>query len=94
MFGESSRAFSHGCIRLAEPVKLAKWILRKDSSWTDKRIAKAMNAGKEQYVTVKQKIPVFIGYFSSWVDGKGRINFREDIYGHDKELARKLFAER
>jgi len=94
LFGESSRAFSHGCIRLAEPVKLAKWILRKDSSWTDKRIAKAMNAGKEQYVTVKQKIPVFIGYFSSWVDGKGRINFREDIYGHDRELARKLFAER
>jgi L,D-transpeptidase YcbB len=94
LFGESSRAFSHGCIRLSEPAKLAKWILRKNSSWPDDKISAAMKSGKEKFVTISPKIPVFIGYFSTWVDGMGRINFRKDVYGHDAELAGKLFSQK
>ncbi|MES1216756.1 MAG: L,D-transpeptidase family protein [Bacteroidota bacterium] len=92
LFNENKRAFSHGCIRLAEPKKLAEYLLRKDSAWTTERITKAMNAAKEQYVTLKQTIPVFIGYFTAWVDRDGKLNFRDDIYGHDKKMAAQLFA--
>jgi murein L,D-transpeptidase YcbB/YkuD len=92
LFNESKRAFSHGCIRLAEPRKLAEYLLRKDSAWTPQRITKAMAATKEQYVTLKQTIPVFIGYFTSWVDRDGQLNFRDDIYGHDKKMATHLFS--
>jgi len=40
---------------------------------------------KKQYVTLKQTIPVFIGYFTAWVDEDGLLNFRDDIYGHDEK---------
>ncbi|WP_160714571.1 L,D-transpeptidase family protein [Chitinophaga solisilvae] len=92
LFGENKRSFSHGCIRVAEPKRLAQWLLRADSGWTDKKIDEAMNAGKEKYLTIKEKIPVFIGYFTAFVDSKGRLNFRDDVYGHDGRLAATLFG--
>lgn len=91
LFNESKRDFSHGCIRLGEPKKLAEWILRNDANWTTQRMEKAMSSGKEQFVLVNQELPVFIGYFTAWIDRQGRMNFREDIYGHDKKMMEKMF---
>ncbi|WP_025761769.1 L,D-transpeptidase family protein [Dyadobacter tibetensis] len=95
LFSESQRAFSHGCIRLSQPQRLAEFILRKDSTWTEASIVEAMNAGREKYVRLKQdqEVPVFIGYFTSWVDRNGRLNFRKDIYGHDQKMAKRLFED-
>ncbi|PSL49084.1 murein L,D-transpeptidase YcbB/YkuD [Chitinophaga niastensis] len=92
LFGENKRSFSHGCIRIAEPKHLAQWLLRDDSTWTEQKIDDAMNAGKEKYVTLKDKVPVFIGYFTAFVDSNGRLNFRDDVYGHDARLAATLFG--
>lgn len=92
LFGESKRAFSHGCVRLAEPRKLAEWILRNDANWTPDKIKTAMNSTRERFVAVREDTPVFIGYFTSWVDRNGKLNFREDIYGHDKKMAERLFT--
>jgi murein L,D-transpeptidase YcbB/YkuD len=50
-----------------------------------------MNSGNEKYVKVKDPIPVVITYYTAWVDENGRLNFREDIYGHDARLAEKMF---
>ena len=86
LFNNDQRAFSHGCIRVAEPKKLAAYLLSNDSSWNDKNIEQAMNAGKEKTVTLKQTMPVFITYFTSWVDREGRLNFRKDIYERDQSL--------
>ena len=94
LFGESKRAFSHGCVRLGEPRKLAEWVLRNDPNWNFDKIKAAMNSTKERFVSVKEDIPVFIGYFTSWVDRKGKLNFRDDIYGHDKKMSEKLFTSR
>ena len=92
LFNESKRAFSHGCIRLSEPKKLAEFLLRNEPGWDEARITRAMTAGNERYVTLKEPVPVFIGYFTAWVDGNGKLNFRDDIYGHDKEMQQHLFA--
>ncbi len=94
LFGESKRAFSHGCIRLSEPKKLAEFLLRKDSTWTPEKIAGAMQAGKEKYVRLKNEdqVPVIIGYFTAWVDKEGALNFRNDVYGHDQQMMRRYFA--
>jgi L,D-transpeptidase YcbB len=92
LFDENKRAFSHGCIRLGEPKRLALFLLRNDKSWDSTKIVKAMNSGKEQYVTLKDPIPVFIGYFTAWVDTNGKLNFRDDLYGHDKKMSDRLFA--
>ena len=93
LFGETNRAFSHGCIRLGEPRKLAEFLLRNDKSWTTEKIRQAMDAGKERYVTLTKPIPVFIGYFTAWVDSEGLLNFRDDVYGHDAKLAEKMFMD-
>ena len=91
LFNESSRAFSHGCIRVGEPQRLAEYLLRNDSVWTADKIEKAMNSDKETSVTLSTPVPVFIAYFTAWVDRSGKINFRDDIYGHDARLARVMF---
>jgi murein L,D-transpeptidase YcbB/YkuD len=49
---------------------------------------------REQYVSLKQTIPVFIGYFTSWVDREGKLNFGGDIYGHDKKMAAHAFRDK
>ena len=91
LFSQSSRSFSHGCIRVGEPKKLAQYLLRTDSSWTPEKIDSAMHLKKEKWVSLKKTVPVFIVYFTAWVDQDGQLNFRKDIYKHDEKMATKLF---
>jgi murein L,D-transpeptidase YcbB/YkuD len=90
LFDKDTRAFSHGCIRVQKPYDLAKKVLAYDSSWTDKRIKDAMNAGKEQKVVLERKIPVYIGYFTAFADEAGLVHFRKDVYNRDKQLMETL----
>lgn len=92
LFNESTRAFSHGCVRVAEPEKLARFLLQEDSIWTEDAIFKAMHSGKEKYVTLQKTVPVFITYFTAFVDRSGKINFRKDIYDRDERLAKMIFG--
>ena len=92
LFDRDKRAFSHGCIRLSEPVKMAEYLLRNNSEWTSEKINSAMNQTKETVVTLKKPVPVFIMYYTAWVDDNGMLNFRDDIYGHDKKMAAKMFV--
>ena len=92
LFDRDKRAYSHGCIRVREPEKLANYVLRNQPEWTPEKINEAMNSGNEKYVKVKDPIPVVITYYTAWVDESGRLNFREDIYGHDASLAQKMFT--
>ncbi|MEJ8844594.1 L,D-transpeptidase family protein [Lacibacter sp. H375] len=91
LFEKDKRAFSHGCIRLKEPEKMANYILRNQPEWTPEKISEAMNAGVEKFVKVKDPIPVIITYYTAWAGENGKLNFREDIYAHDSKLARKMF---
>lgn len=93
LFKEERRAFSHGCIRLAEPKKLAAYLLRKQPEWTEQKMNGAMSVPVEEWVAIKDPLPVFITYFTAWVDSEGSLNFRDDIYGHDKKLATHLFGQ-
>ena len=91
LFSQDKRAYSHGCIRLSEPAKLANYVLRNQPEWTPEKIEEAMNSGDQKFVNVKNPIPVVITYYTAWVDENGQINFREDIYGHDGRMAGKMF---
>ena len=84
----------HGCIRLSQPTKLALFLLRNNKEWDSTKVVKAMNAGKEKYVNVTETVPVYIGYFTAWVDQEGKLNFRDDIYGHDRKMAAHLFSNK
>ena len=89
-FGKDQRAFSHGCIRVGEPGRLANYILRKQPEWTAQKIETAMNSSKEQYVNITTPVPVYIAYLTSWVDRTGRLNFRNDVYKRDPRLAKMI----
>ncbi len=93
LFSSANRNLSHGCIRLGEPKKFAQYLLRDDTTYTSHKIDSLMNNTKETWLTLKKTIPVFIGYFTAWVDRQGNINFRKDIYNHDEEMAAKLFVK-
>lgn len=93
LFNRDKRAFSHGCIRLREPVKLAEYLLINQPQWTGEKIDSAMNSGKEKYVRVKDPVPVLIYYYTAWVNDHKQLQFREDIYGHDARMAKKLFIQ-
>jgi murein L,D-transpeptidase YcbB/YkuD len=90
LFNAQSRAFSHGCIRVADAKKLAGFLLADDPAWNEARITAAMHSGREQYVTLKDPVPVFIAYITAWVDNQGRLNFRKDIYKRDQALGEML----
>jgi L,D-transpeptidase YcbB len=91
LFSEADRDFSHGCVRLEKPAELATYLLQDKPGWDRARVESAMNAGKEQRVDLPESVPVYLVYFTAWVDGEGKVQFREDLYGHDSDLAQKLF---
>jgi L,D-transpeptidase YcbB len=87
LFFKDDRALSHGCIRVEKPVALAQYVLHGQPQWTEQRIVTAMNAKNEQSVTLKQKLPVHIGYWTAWVDAGGTVSYTQDPYGIDRAHA-------
>jgi murein L,D-transpeptidase YcbB/YkuD len=94
LFGESRRAFSHGCVRVSDPVGLAQYVLRDSPEWTRERILAAMNGTETMTVTLKNHIRVFIVYGTAVALEDGRILFFDDIYGHDQRLEAALNSRR
>ncbi len=92
LFSRNKRAFSHGCIRLSDPERMANYLLRNNDSWNASKVNTAMNSGEEKFVPLKKAVPVLITYYTAWVDEEGELNFREDIYGHDQQLMKKMFT--
>ena len=92
LFSKDKRAYSHGCIRLSDPVKMAQYLLRNQPEWTAEKIDAAMNSGKETFVKINKSVPVIITYYTAWVDENGLMNFRDDIYNQDGQLTKKMFT--
>jgi murein L,D-transpeptidase YcbB/YkuD len=90
LFFREKRAFSHGCIRIEDPVAMAQYVLGSQTEWTPARITAAMHARREQHVKLRQPIPVHIGYWTAWVGLEGQVVFTDDPYGIDKAHARLL----
>lgn len=91
LFGRAERAFSHGCIRLSRPLELAQQVLAAGGveGWTPARIDGVIASAKTTIVNLREPLPVHITYLTAWVDD-GAVNFRNDIYGHDKKLLAAL----
>jgi L,D-transpeptidase YcbB len=94
LFNKTNRALSHGCVRLDDPDKLAEYLLKDQKDWRMETIDKAMNSDQTQTVFLTTPYPVHIEYRTAWVDDNGLVNFREDIYGHDKRQLAQLHAVR
>jgi len=91
LFARERRDFSHGCIRVEDPVALAKFVLRDQPEWTEARIRAAMAEGRSRTLRLAQPVPVLVAYGTALVIG-GRPHFFADLYGHDRLLANALRA--
>lgn len=93
LFARATRSYSHGCVRLEQPVALAQYVLRDQPQWTAERIQQAMHAGEEKHVKLKAPIPVYLGYWTARVRPDGTVQFRHDVYGTDRTQS-ALLADR
>jgi murein L,D-transpeptidase YcbB/YkuD len=84
LFEKSSRAFSHGCIRIEKPFELAEYLLHDDPAWTRENILAVMESGEDVKIKIPSPINVHVLYLTAWVDKDNILQFRKDVYGRDK----------
>ncbi len=90
LFKKPVRSFSHGCIRLQNPQKLLEFISLGYIEKSFDTLKKELDTGKNLFLNFKEKIPVYVRYYTVYVDESGGLNFSKDIYGYDK-IYQKLF---
>src|SRR6202045_2869799 len=89
LFAYDKRAYSHGCMRVQDPQKYAEMLLslvRPNDGYTVERIKKMIDAGGEQDIQLPTFIPVNLTYQTAFVDDDGKLQFRDDVYGRDRQL--------
>ncbi|MEM7428217.1 MAG: L,D-transpeptidase family protein [Pseudomonadota bacterium] len=94
LFGRTKRAFSHGCIRVGEPLELARQLLQNaPGKWSMRKIRAVVDSRKQTRVNLPEPLPVHLTYSTVFRGTNGALNFRPDVYGRDKKLYRALFAK-
>lgn len=91
LFAQTGRAFSHGCIRVNEPVKFAEKLFGLDNSLTPARINSLIDGKRTATAKLKSKVPVHLTYFTVWIDDEGLPSFFPDIYDRDRLVTRLMF---
>ena len=95
LFSRPRRDFSHGCVRVEDPVALAEWALKDQDDWTRDQVVAAMNANQSRRVNLARPIQVILFYLTAIVMPEdGSIRFAEDIYRHDTRLDEALTTRR
>lgn len=90
LFALESRYLSHGCMRLAQPIPLAKRLLAASPAWSESRIDSAVSSGETIRAPLARPVPVFVFHFTAFVDEQGQASFRPDVYGWDAKLLKHL----
>lgn len=88
LFANERRAYSHGCVRVQDPLSFGEVIFSlgmPNDGWTEEKIGK-MFGGQERYINLKRRIPVHLTYFTAYVDAAGRLVTRPDIYRIDEQM--------
>ncbi len=88
LFNGSTRAFSHGCMRVQNPIHLAEVILAYDKGWSTDKVATMARGSNE--VTLEKTVPVHVTYFTAAADEDGKLKLYGDIYGKDTRVASAL----
>ena len=83
LFANSVRAYSHGCVRVDQPFKLAEAVL--GAGWSEARVQRLIG-GPERRVDLPKALPIHIEYFTASVDSNGHLQLRDDIYGYSRRL--------
>ena len=85
LFARSRRSYSHGCVRVENPLDLAEVVLN-TPSWDQASIKSVVNRGRTRYVELETHLPVLLYYLTARADEQGRVGFRSDVYDRDRVL--------
>jgi murein L,D-transpeptidase YcbB/YkuD len=94
LFARAERSFSHGCIRVQDPMTFAEIVLAGTKGWSREKIDSTVETSKRTVVSLSEPLAVHISYLTAWVNKDGTVNFRKDIYGRDVQLAEVLIGPR
>jgi murein L,D-transpeptidase YcbB/YkuD len=89
LFSAERRAFSHGCVRVDQPFRLAELLLGPEGTWSEPKLRSLIGKG-ERYIRLRQQLPVHLTYFTLWVDEHGQLKSFDDIYGFNKKVRAAL----
>ncbi len=91
LFNTTQRAYSHGCVRVRNPVRLAELLLGSDKGWNTARVRNLVEDGPEDNaIKLDAQIPVHITYFTATVDDAGHVQTFADVYGHERRITQAL----
>lgn len=92
LFSSSVRTFSHGCMRVQNPIRMAELLLAHDRNMSKERVNSlaAPGAPKDNQINLNKRFPVHITYFTATVEDDGKVAYRSDIYGHEERIALAL----
>ncbi|MEO9824917.1 MAG: L,D-transpeptidase family protein [Paracoccaceae bacterium] len=90
LFGRETRAFSHGCVRLADPFDFAYALLKVQQKNPEAYFQQILATGREQVVPLEKQVPVHLVYRTAFTQAKGNVQFRRDVYGRDAKIWRAL----
>jgi L,D-transpeptidase YcbB len=86
LFSRSERAFSSGCVRIERPRDFARLLLRLQSDRDPDSLDPIFAGGKEQWIKLDRPLPVFLLYFTAWVQEDGSVRFHHDVYGRSEAM--------
>jgi murein L,D-transpeptidase YcbB/YkuD len=90
LFKENVRTFSSGCIRIEKPIEFAEYLLRGNGKWTREKILSVIENSATMTVPLPEPIPIYLLYWTAWVEEDGSLHLHDDIYGRDKLLSNAL----
>ncbi len=91
MFRSKRRTFSHGCLRLRNPVRMAEILLREEKGWDRDHVNDLIATGPHRNaVKMETRVPIHLAYFTAWADENGKVKTFSDIYGHEKRVRQAL----
>jgi len=90
LFDNDYRALSSGCVRLSDPARMARFILKGERKWSKAKIEETLSSLEKTDIEIGEEVPVYLLYQTMWLDEQGRVVYGTDIYGQDKKLVEKL----
>ena len=92
LFSNNERTFSSGCIRVEQPFDLADALLAGNPAWTPQTLREVVRSGESRKAVLQTPVPVYLQYWTAWVDDSGQRQFRPDIYNRDGRLLARLYS--
>jgi L,D-transpeptidase YcbB len=91
MFNIGQRTFSHGCMRVRNPMKLAELLMQQDKGWDTAKVTEVFKTGPlNNEIPLDRWVPVHITYFTAWVSDDGKLHTFRDMYGHERRITQAL----